>query len=592
MPEYTRIVKITGHLFFLVLGIFSLIFYKERLLYYDSAFYSFQMIDQLNFAIAHIRWSAVVNELLPVALIKWGVPLKFVLIGYSFSFILVQYICFLVIQYVLRQTEYALVLLLSLCLTFRITFYSPTAELFTAIAMSSVYGALLQSFLNKHASLKIMHLFALVSFAIFLSYFHQLAVLMALFFILLQTLLSKNLFRKDLLILAGITAAWMIIRIKLLTTSSYEQEKMVTTQVFFSELFNLQNNPTFDYFLRFSTQSILIPVCLFFFSIILLASKHIWAALFIPAFTAVYVLLTVITLYRGESIIMTEYYFAVFGIFMASPLLILLKEYNWKILIAISSLMLVFSVVEIYKSSKPLTRRVGIINNLINYGNQLPQRKYIIDEANISSDYYLPSWAFPFESLIQSTLTGPDNHVSFFIRKPGMKLDSTQITKQGVFLGPDWAPFRYNTHALNSTYFNLPDGPYLELSSSQDTPGIMDSLYSAKGIKLEAVHQELRDDETQSVRISNVTPFILPSVPGKQSTTYLSYHLVDEAGKMVRLNNPKTVLMLDVHPGTSFVQEIIIEKPEEPGTYTVQLDLITEADKWWGINAPFKFIVE
>ncbi len=558
------------------------------MLYCDPAFFTFSMIDQKDFCIALGRWAAVIDQFLPLALIKWGYSLKSVLIGFSLSFILVYYACFLVIQHILKQPVYSILLILSLCLTFRLTFYYPTAELYTGMAFGALFGALLNSILEKHATLKIYHQALLLTIAVVLSYFHQLTVLLLIFLILFEGISRNILFRKDFVILLCLTAGWLIIRMKFLTGSTYEKDKMVSSGVFFQEMFNLKNNPTFQYFIHFCKNDIIVPLIFFLITLIMLFRNNIKLAFFILAYTIMFVLLVIITLYRGESAIMTENYFSVFGLFIASPLLLLLQNGNRKILIALLPCLVVYSLIEIYKSSSQLTRRVGIVENMIDYGRQFPERKFIIEDESLAHFHLLSIWSLPFESALQSALRGPGYDVSYFIKKPGMVLEPEKLAKKGVFLGPDWEPFWFTTPSLHPVYFNLPDAPYLDLSTNQDELINADTIFNLKGISLEAQRRVINVGEIQTVKITNHSPFVLASIPGKKSATFISYHLLDADGNTVKWDNPRTRLLLDVHPQKSLIQEVFIEQPEKKGNYIIQIDLVTEGIRWWGINASFK----
>ncbi len=107
---------VTGHIFFLVLLLFSVFFYRERMLYSDPAFFSFLVIDGNDYSVALGRWGTVLSQAIPLFALQHGVSLEHFLQLYSASFILVYYLVFLIIHYGFKNASGSWMLILSLCL--------------------------------------------------------------------------------------------------------------------------------------------------------------------------------------------------------------------------------------------------------------------------------------------------------------------------------------------------------------------------------------------------------------------------------------------------------------------------------------------
>src|SRR5689334_21683384 len=84
-----------GLLFFGTLFTLAFVFYKERMLSYDPAFFSFKIIFERDFDVELGRWGSVVSQVLPLWFLQLGCSLETFLRVYSVSFILIYYLIFL-----------------------------------------------------------------------------------------------------------------------------------------------------------------------------------------------------------------------------------------------------------------------------------------------------------------------------------------------------------------------------------------------------------------------------------------------------------------------------------------------------------------
>ncbi|MFT4664405.1 MAG: hypothetical protein ACI8YQ_004671 [Polaribacter sp.] len=77
-----------GYLSWLILLIMAIVFYKERAIFLDGAFQLEKLINQGTFKIYHYRLTNPFTQILALSAIYLKLPLKIVLIGYSINFIL------------------------------------------------------------------------------------------------------------------------------------------------------------------------------------------------------------------------------------------------------------------------------------------------------------------------------------------------------------------------------------------------------------------------------------------------------------------------------------------------------------------------
>ncbi len=61
----------------------------------------------------------------------------------------------------------------------------------------------------------------------------------------------------------------------------------------------------------------------------------------------------------------------------------------------------------------------------------------------------------------------------------------------------------------------------------------------------------------------------------------LAYHWLDVDGESVLFEGKRTAFKNEVSPGETVEVEMIVETPEEPGSYILELDLVRERIAWF-----------
>src|SRR5436190_10258426 len=90
----TQKIGLIGTVTFLILGIMSLLFYKERVIVMDMAYYSFEIVRTGSFTMQNNRFGSILTQILPVIGVKLHLPLKTVLMLYSLNIALFPFIFF------------------------------------------------------------------------------------------------------------------------------------------------------------------------------------------------------------------------------------------------------------------------------------------------------------------------------------------------------------------------------------------------------------------------------------------------------------------------------------------------------------------
>jgi hypothetical protein len=157
-----------------------------------------------------------------------------------------------------------------------------------------------------------------------------------------------------------------------------------------------------------------------------------------------------------------------------------------------------------------------------------------------------------------------------------------------TFLGPTWHPTWFTTDHFPKAQFRLPRQPYAQVNTVM--PDSVEARFRPEDVILVPVADTVtmaHDPFTVlEVRITNNGSDTLRSLLADGTPMRLSYHLVDAQGRDVLWDGPRTSLEVDLPPGASHVQGVAVKRPDERGTCTVKVDLVSDGRRWWGIDAP------
>jgi hypothetical protein len=111
------------------------------------------------------------------------------------------------------------------------------------------------------------------------------------------------------------------------------------------------------------------------------------------------------------------------------------------------------------------SQRIVFLEKLVEKGKEFKERKYVMNINKFPWDYAWVTWAFPMETLLISSIENKDDGVTCYVPKVPQipKLN----VKDGRIFGPGWLRYEFNTEALNSKYFSLPQKtPYKMLGNT------------------------------------------------------------------------------------------------------------------------------
>jgi len=592
----TLFIRLLGVAFFGTLFWFALIFFKERMLTADPAFFSFRIIQDRSYDIELHRLGSAVSQVLPLILLKLGCTLEVFLKAYSVSFILIYYLIFLILTEGLKNYRAGIALIITLCLTFRHAFYYSTAELYQGMALCILIWALIIKMKEVDTKKKKNILFICSSILIFVvSYYHQLT-LFALLFILIFEILNGNSYKDQWLIpLLAITGLWFFVRINFLTTTNYESGKIPTIAVFKEQLPHIRNLPSYIFFKQF-TKAYLLPfvIVMFVSGFILLKRKNWLLIFFIPIYIAGFILLDVITYYKGESPIMYENYLTLLGLFAAVAFCGLIEirpSMKWQT--GFCLIVIFWSTTSMYASHYPFSNRVAYLQRLTDEGRKHAEKKYIIDQRNFPWQYAWVDWTLPFETLLYSSLPGRDSSITVMSAENIHQYDSL-LNMKDVFLGPRWAITWFWSNSLSKGYFKLPETGYKKLASLQSDSSFNESVYTKENVAILPLQREYITYQDSNivipVIIKNGSGHKINSIPDVFANVKLSYHIYDNNNKQIKWDGVRTPLELDVE--NEIQQGLVVEQKLRPGKYIIEADIVSENKRWWNLNSRSILIIK
>jgi len=186
--------KKMGYLFWLVLLIFSILFYEERAIFIDGAFQLFEVLNYGSFQVYAFRFTSVLTQAVPLLISKLGLPLSWSLISYSVSFIVLYGFIYHLIVHYLKNDFLGWTMIFFFSLLIFESFYYPVAELKLGIALTLLFFAILLKY--PRPSLWVLFLLSLLTIPI--CFTHRLVfafyLFLGIFFLLNNNVLRNKYF--------------------------------------------------------------------------------------------------------------------------------------------------------------------------------------------------------------------------------------------------------------------------------------------------------------------------------------------------------------------------------------------------------------
>jgi hypothetical protein len=443
-----------GHLSFFILLVASVYYYKERILFADSAFQFFKIVNFEKINVEAYRYGAILPELPVLLAMKLGFSLKLLIITYSVAFIGLYYIVFLICTKLLKNTPAGLAIILVLIMCVSESFFYPVTETHQSLIFSVLLFAILQyeSFRNS------LVLILPASTVIIVSFLAHPVAIYPITFIIGYSAIDKKQLRSImpyalLILVVGMAMA----KVALTDENSYEGK-------FFSELLKSPSiilDLPFAYSTKFLIKRIfglyLWVAILELILIVHFIFKKEYLKLFWQlGISGFFLVVTLLTYNKGDSDMLMERAFMPLALLVSIPLLKEMLENNnqYRMLkLTFLSLIIVVSFSRINTQGKVFRERTRFNQELMAKTAKLPNRKFIVASSELQKHHYT-YWSHSFETLILSSITANIPTQTIYPANDISQLTKYTENANNVFLGADFW-LEWNIDNLNPKYFNL-----------------------------------------------------------------------------------------------------------------------------------------
>lgn len=461
---------IAGHAAFVVFAFLAVWFAEERVLLIDSAYQLFHDINHESILINDNRFSMVLSQLLPWLLIKLHVPLRWLIVAYSASFVMLAYGCFLLTSYVLRQPRVAAVMVLTF-LGMCSTFFHCISETFQLMFFAPMLYALAQYKLhNPHH--RFLYWSALILAEAVTFFIHPVAIFFILYIIGLRVL-ECNRLRIDAtsIVLFVTLAAFATLRM-LLGQSGHDESFVPTADTLRHALSHFFSLDSFGFF-RTWFLIYLCPIVLWALTLVGYFRQRLWlrlafVGLFFPAFFA----LSVIVYWQGDGSIGMERTYLPLYFFAGLPFFVdeLPRLAGWRrwTVFGYFAVMLVIGFTRISMDIHIYANRLEEIKHIAAYGRDHGQHKLIVTRSTAEQLFRVNIWGLALESMLLTARDGADQTVTIYLEEDDFDRSNDDFyANPDVYMSVNWWK-RWLVADLNPHYFSLPPQGYLELVKTEE----------------------------------------------------------------------------------------------------------------------------
>ena len=454
-----------GHLPFLILIWLALWFAEERVLLTDSAYQLFHDINTSGILINDHRFSMVLSQLLPWVLIKLHVPLRWVIVAYSLSFILIAYGCYLLTAYALKDWKMAVLMLFGL-LGMRATFFHCISETFQLMFFAPMLYALI-----CHDGRMVFYWVALILWSLITFFIHPIAAFFIVFIIGFRWIDQKRL---DIpTIVVSIVLVVCIILKVLIGQSGHDESFMPTGETLRYSLSHFFHLNSIGFFYIHFVDYYLFPLLLWVVTLIgYLRTRCWWKLAFVGLFVLAFFAMSVIVYWQGDGPIgMERTYLPLFffiGLAFFRDELPRLKAWRGQLFYGLFAVLLIVSMVRVVTSTRPYANRLAEISKIAQQARQENQHKLVVTRSTAERIFPINIWGLALESMLYTARDGAGETVTIYMEEDDFdRSDRKLYDNPEVYLSVNWWK-RWEVTKLNPYYFHLPEQGYMELIKTEE----------------------------------------------------------------------------------------------------------------------------
>lgn len=467
-PVIHKVVLFFGHVTFCALLVLAFKHAEIRTTSGDSAYQVFKWVNDAGLSIEAHRYSAILPELAVKCFKYFHADLKTLLMVASVTHVLVAYLVFLICLLGLKAPRSAMAAALAAVLCTRLTFYGPVLEANYLLCYPFLFFAMLEQ--NGSASISRRKLAGLVVAGAFTLLAHPLGWLLLLNGILFLWAIRHISAKSAVLVSSGVVIGAGAVRL-LFPPTAYEQAQYGNLLEAFSD--NGLAGPwgSWEFLIghTFHFTTNYLPALMLVIAVVIgyMVRKHWIAAAVIGGGVIGFLVLELVTFRAGDAAIMMDRAFLPGATLIALPFIWLLWGLRGRWAIMGSSLLVLVLFIklrDISFASREPQRQLERIEHLLTDLHQHSIKKAEVSEVELQSRSIQANWALPFGTLLISSMDGPEHSKTVrMINTQAMatvRLDAFPVT-------PDLNGF---ISSLNTSYFQLPKGPYEGFPSTQPAP--------------------------------------------------------------------------------------------------------------------------
>lgn len=458
MQKNEKIAFVISFGFILFLFLASILFYRERMLFVDPAFTSFEIINTQNFVISEHRYGAFITQIFPLLAVYLGLSVQSILILYSASFYLFFASVVFLSGQIFKQYKLAILLVFYLSLIVSDVYFWPNNEIHQAVAWMILFLSVFKWAQEKNWQVQPWtHL--LLVFALFFATISHILVGIPLLFICLYFILDLDKAQRKKINYIGVYALLILgsiaLRYLFSKSSWYDGVKLeAVQQIDLQSIKNSFTNAQARSMLQLLFSKYWLSLILFIWGIFSLVQKRKFLHL---ALTFIFALgyFVLVTLTYPEAITETNlFYFEsqwmCWAIILTLPFIqeSIEKIQQPKIIILLFLFIFLSKLPLLNTSLNKFQNRLSQLENIVDLAKKQENTKAYIYNTVSLKDAFFMSWGLPAETMLLSALNKEETSINLRVFEEEIEISQAQ---DSIYSNFKLLPIS----ALNAKYFRL-----------------------------------------------------------------------------------------------------------------------------------------